>query len=253
MGGTLNAMLDSQERAAGRQRQFIDDASHELRTPLAALSAEIELALRKPRQAGEYEATLHRLGQGVERLTGLAETLLAIGALDGSAPREQVVAVREAVAAAAGRALAQLPAHRALTTHVPDDLRVHADPRLLDLALGNLVDNAVRHGDGEVGIRATDGPRAVSILVHDAGPGIPPEFLPHATERFRRAEASRSGRGTGLGLALAEGVAQAHGGHLHVCSGTTHHHTATGAMRDEPCRHPGTGTTVTLLLPVSPR
>ncbi|MFN8121879.1 MAG: HAMP domain-containing sensor histidine kinase [Thermoleophilia bacterium] len=245
LGGTLNAMLDAQERSAERQRRFVDDASHELRTPLTTLSAEVDLALRKPRDTGEYEAALRRVRDGVDRLNGLAETLLTMGALGASPPDARPFPVADALRTAVARASAQLPPERAVTSTCPEGLQVTADARLLDMALGNLVDNAVRHGAGTVTVSAEPVPGAVALWVHDEGPGIAPEFVPQAARRFRRAEVSRSSPGSGLGLALAEGVAEAHGGSLRVCSGAVHHHPGGDAP---PCRHPGTGTTVTLLL-----
>jgi signal transduction histidine kinase len=78
--------------------------------------------------------------------------------------------------------------------------------------LGNLVDNALRYGEGTIRLEArTEGGRLV-FVVQDRGEGFSPEFLPHAFERFTRADVSRAGGGTGLGLAIVEAIAGAHGG-----------------------------------------
>jgi signal transduction histidine kinase len=77
---------------------------------------------------------------------------------------------------------------------------------------------------------------------------MPAEFLPHAAERFARADAARSTPGTGLGLCLVEAIVTAHGGQLLCCSGAAHHHPAPDPV---PCTHPGTGTTVTVLVPAA--
>ncbi len=257
LGATLNAMLDAQERAVARQQQFIDDASHELRTPLSTLSAEIDLALRKPRSANEHEATLRRLATDTTQLVELAETLLALGGLGSSAPAARPLDARELIDAAARRARAQLVGDRAAEART-EDLVVYADAGLLSRALGNLVDNAVRHGDGTITIEA-DAIDASSVVltVHDEGPGIPIPYLPHATERFSQQASSRTRPGAGLGLSLVDSIVTAHHGQLRICSAHHHHHqpTPNPALKHAACTHPDNGTTISLLLPsaVDPR
>jgi signal transduction histidine kinase len=77
---------------------------------------------------------------------------------------------------------------------------------------------------------------------------MPAQFLPHAAERFARADTARTTPGTGLGLSLVDAIVGAHHGHLWWCSGTAHHHPQPIPL---PCTHPGTGTTVTVLLPAT--
>src|SRR5262249_3245023 len=109
LGETLNGMIDALERAAERQKNFIDDASHELRTPLAALNAETAVALRKRRTPEEYEASLNRLASTTRQLTDLTETLLSLGALGSAIPTLETLSAPELLARAAARARAQLP------------------------------------------------------------------------------------------------------------------------------------------------
>ena len=101
---------------------------------------------------------------------------------------------------------------RSIEVSAPVGATLAGDRIRLEQALGNLVDNALRHGSGTVRLdaRLVDG--RVDLSVSDEGAGFPPAFLPHAFERFSRAEASRAGDGTGLGLAIVEVVARAHGG-----------------------------------------
>ncbi|HET9322396.1 MAG TPA: ATP-binding protein [Gaiellaceae bacterium] len=212
---TLNEMLARLERAIERERSFVADASHELRTPLALLRAELELALRKPRTAPELEAAIRSATAETDRLVRLAEDLLVLAQADeGRLPlrREPVRAadvlgaVREAFRSRADAA------GRSIETDVADAIVLAADRLRLQQALGNLVDNALRYGEGAIRLDASARDGLVEFHVRDEGPGLPPEFLPHAFERFTRAEAARTGGGTGLGLALAAAIAEAHGG-----------------------------------------
>ena len=86
----------------------------------------------------------------------------------------------------------------------------------LEQALGNLVDNALRHGEGEVRLSALEVNGAVEFHVTDEGPGFPAEFLDHAFLRFARPDPARSGGGAGLGLAIVRAVAEAHAGTAHA-------------------------------------
>ncbi len=106
------------------------------------------------------------------------------------------------------------------------DVKVDADPTLVasldrvlvEQALGNLVDNALRHGGGRAELSAVAIDDTLELRVVDEGPGFPPAFLEHALEPFSRAADGRGGGGTGLGLAIVESVARAHGGSAHVAN-----------------------------------
>lgn len=260
LGHTFNGLLDAQEQAALRQQQFIDDASHELRTPLTVLATEVELALRRPRTVSELETVLRRIAGDTSRLVQLTEDLLALGAQGSNAPRAHDVDTRPLLAHAGRRAQTQLPPASPRSVHItaPDQLVAHLDPALLSRALGNLADNAVRHGDGAITLtaHAISGPgtRGVVFTVHDDGPGIAPDCLSHAAERFYRSGTARRTDGNGLGLSLVDAVAVAHHGQLRICANGAHHQQPARDPRwmRLPCTHPANGTTVSLLLPRSP-
>jgi signal transduction histidine kinase len=86
------------------------------------------------------------------------------------------------------------------------------DPVRVRQALSNLVDNALRHGGGSIEVTAGERKGVVELHVSDDGPGFPPSFLPHAFERFSRADGARTGAGAGLGLSIVDAIARAHGG-----------------------------------------
>jgi two-component system OmpR family sensor kinase len=210
LGETLNGMLARIEAAFARERTFVADASHELRTPLAILKAELELALREGRSLEELQDALRSAAEETDRLVQLAEDLLVIARVDqGRLPIRSVPLDGAATLAV----LAERFAGRAqLDVSVPDGLVVVADPLRLEQALGNMVDNALRHGSARVELTAEPAGDYVELHVRDDGPGFPPDFVASAFERFTRVDTARSRGGTGLGLAIVELIAQAHGG-----------------------------------------
>jgi signal transduction histidine kinase len=212
-------MLARLESALARERAFVADASHELRTPLALLKAELDLALRRPRSPEELERALRSAADETDRLAQLAEDLLVLAHSDrGELPlRRERIRVRELLERVAERfARRAAEAGRTLAVDAPEDLAVDADALRLEQALGNLVDNALRHGGGAVVLAARGEGAVVSLHVTDEGGGFPPDLLPRAFERFTRGDEARSGGGTGLGLAIVDVIARAHGGSAHA-------------------------------------
>jgi signal transduction histidine kinase len=216
LGETLNTMLERLEAALARERTFVADASHELRSPLTVLKAELELALERAGSAEEFREALISATEETDRLAQLAEDLLVIARTqDGGLPvRTSSFDVGELMAGVRHRFAARAE-QRATTISVdsPDGVTITADRLRLEQALGNLVDNALRHGDGgvELSMRAT-GRGGVELHVRDHGAGFPDAFLGRAFERFTVADPARGPRGAGLGLAIVAAIADAHGG-----------------------------------------
>jgi len=221
LGETLNAMLGRLEGALEHERSFVADASHELRTPLALLKAELELASSRPRPQAELEQVVRSAAEETDRLAQLADDLLVLARSDGGhlqllrAPI-LVSDLYETVARRFGRRAED--GGRAIEVEAPGDLSVPADRLRLEQALGNLVENAFRHGGGAVRLVALERGDQVELHVEDEGRGFPDSFLAHAFERFGRADEARSGEGVGLGLAIVKVVAEAHGGSAHVAN-----------------------------------
>ncbi len=215
LGGTLNAMLERLQTAFERERTFVADASHELRTPLAILKAELELALRSGRSREQLTAALRSAAEETDRLVGLAEDLLVIARADqGRLPiRRADVAVGELLDHVRARFARRAGEQQAqLERGAGGDLHVDADPLRLEQALGNLVDNALRHGGRHVELAAEEDDAAIRLHVRDDGAGFPDGFAESAFERFSRADVARGRGGVGLGLAIVASIAHAHGG-----------------------------------------
>jgi signal transduction histidine kinase len=219
LGETLNRMLDRLEQALERERRFVADASHELRTPLAMLRAELELALRRGRTPDELERAVRSASEETERLSRLAEDLLVLARADsGELPtRRAPVSAAVLIEAVADRFRPRtLELGRAVDAVADGDLVLDVDRLRLEQALGNLVDNALRHGAGRVVVEATRAGELAGLHVRDEGPGFPPGLAEHAFEPFTRGDTARTGPGAGLGLAIVDVIARAHGGSAHV-------------------------------------
>ena len=157
-------------------------------------------------------------------LSGRAEDLLVLARADeGGVPLHRTpVAPAEVLASVARRFGPRAAEHgRALHVAPSDSERIAVDRLRVEQALGNLVDNALRHGAGTVSLAAEPRDGAIVFRVADEGAGFPPEFLPRAFERFARADDARGGGSAGLGLAIAREIARSHGGDVRALNSST--------------------------------
>lgn len=217
LGRSFDAMAASLARDEAARRRLIQDVSHELRTPLTVIDATVDAMLdgvwpREDRHLETVRAQSRLLARVVDdlRTVALAES--------GHLPMIPVrVAVAPLLAEVAGGFAARAAAGGTMITATADDgLVVLADRDRLIQLLGALVDNALRHtpAGGTIILRGSRAGAKVALTVRDAGPGIPPEDLPHIFERFYRAEAARdrASGGSGLGLAIVAALSGAMGG-----------------------------------------
>jgi two-component system OmpR family sensor kinase len=241
LAATMNNLLVRLHRALARQRAFAADASHELRTPFAVLTGELELANRPGRSKEELAAAVATAGEEAARLARITDDLLLLarGDEDKLVVQPEPTDVGELLARSAERASGR--AGRAGVTcrvEAPTGLVATVDAGRLRQAVDNLVDNALRFAPRgtEIELAAGMAGSTLVIEVRDRGPGFPPDFLPHAFERFRRPDRgrARSEGGAGLGLAIVRAIALAHGGR--VAAGN----------------RPGRGAAVRLELPAEP-
>jgi signal transduction histidine kinase len=212
LGETLNDMIARLEDALARQRELTQNASHELRTPLTVLGAEIEIALQQTREPGPRDAMTTALEEA-RRVSRLADDLLTLAQVeeDQLPLAVETIDVDELVRTVAARAeRGQLGARRAVVVE-SETLIVRADPTRLEQAIGNLVDNALVHGEGAVTVTVREVGSGIDIAVEDDGAGFPDDLRADAFERFTRG-AGRPRHGAGLGLAIVLAIAEAHGG-----------------------------------------
>ena len=209
LASTFNAMLESLDDAAQRQKQLVQDASHELRTPLTSLRTNIEV-LAKGDLLGETDRA--QLLQDV--IGQIGEMTAVVSELTELARGEEQAAQLEEVRLD----LVTEDAVRRIQRNHPD-IPIQADlepttltgvPAGLERAIGNLLDNAAKWSAPGAVVEVTLAGR--ELTVRDHGPGIAPEDAPHVFERFYRATSARSMPGSGLGLSIVQKVAEAHGG-----------------------------------------
>lgn len=212
--GMLDRLAGAQQRQADAleaQRRFVADASHELRTPLTSIRTNAGFLRDRPDAAGaDRTAALDDLAAEADRMTRLVDGLLVLARADAGTPMERrpvdIAGVAIEVARRARRSDREVRSQTAGAVVVDGDL--DALTRLVWI----LVDNALRHGGGQVTVRVDRiGDRAV-LAVRDEGPGFPPGSTGRVFERFYRGDESRSGEGAGLGLAIAHSIAEAHAG-----------------------------------------
>ncbi len=217
---TFNQMAEALQQAEQNRRQLTADIAHELRTPLAVQRAQLEAL-----QDGVYDLTPDNLAPILEQnrlLTRLVEDLRTLTLADSGqlelnrVPTDLKALVERAIARFAPQAEDK---HLKVAFHHPEEsIIVQVDPMRLEQILSNLLDNALRHTPegGQIELHLSAEENTLRLSIHDTGPGIPPEALPHIFERFYRADQSRSRTegGTGLGLSIARQLARAHGGDL---------------------------------------
>ncbi|MDI1447103.1 HAMP domain-containing sensor histidine kinase [Polyangium sp. 6x1] len=222
LAADLDHMIEHLGALVAAQRLFVSHAAHELRSPLSTLRGELQLALRRPRDAAGYQRTIEEALVDVEALSRLSEDLLTLARVQ--APRSQgaeVVAIGDIVAEALRLARGPAEARRVSLEQASGNtsatpLLVRGDRSEIVRALRNLVDNAVAHGPAEAPVLTTTTRRdaSVEIAVIDRGPGVAKEDEPHIFEPFYRGTRDRGDDrpGAGLGLAIARGIARNLGG-----------------------------------------
>jgi signal transduction histidine kinase len=219
LADTINDMLDRIGRLMDGVRQVSNAIAHDLRTPLTRARTRLEDAATHAASAAELRAAIERATADLDGIIAVFQALLRIAEIEAGARRS----------AFAGFDLAPLLADLVelygvlaeekgleFATDIPPHLPAYGDRELIQQAIANLLDNAVKFSPPGAAIRiaARFAETGVVVSITDQGPGIPEADRARATERFFRGEAARSTPGAGLGLATVLAVAQLHQGRL---------------------------------------
>jgi two-component system sensor histidine kinase MprB len=208
LGARFNAMLAALEESVGRQRRLVADASHELRTPLTSTRTNIDLLREGRLPPDEAKHALDEASIELAALTTLVSDLVELARGEERKLRVEDVQLDDLVAGAVERARSRAPEATFVTSLSPTVVR--ADPVLLERAVLNLLDNAVKYSPLGAPIEVTV--REGEVVVADHGPGVAEEDEARIFDRFYRSAAARSKPGAGLGLAIVREAARAHGG-----------------------------------------
>ncbi len=225
------------------RRDFVANVSHELKTPITSIKGFVETLLEGAIQDGDHAGEfLKIIGRQADRLGAIIEDLLSLSRIEQEAEQGKIHLAGgkiKTVIKAAIQACNTRSREKKITVSMdcPEDLRARINGPLLEQAIINLIDNAVKYsGPGSsVRVEAGQDDGQVEVKVQDQGVGIPQEHLPRLFERFYRVDPSRSRKvgGTGLGLAIVKHIAQAHGGKVGVESAPGRGSTFTIYLQDD--------------------
>lgn len=213
MAEALAGKIDELSRAAARERRFTADVAHELRTPLTGMAAVSSIV--EPRVAelpDDLRRPVELLVEDVARLRELVVDLLELARHDAG---QETVDLEPLALSDAVEAVVRSPAvGGGVALDVDPTIEVLADRRRFARVLGNLVANAIAHGEGQVEVRGHRDGAWARIDVLDRGAGFGPVDPLLVFDRFYKGDVSRSDGGSGLGLSIALENARLQGGTL---------------------------------------
>ncbi len=219
----FNQTLSRLENLFNTQRRFLADVGHELRTPLTVIKGNVDLMRRMDCLDKE---SMDGIESEVDRLTRMVGDLLLLAqAESGKLPLDRRLVELDTLLLEVMQQMQVLAKGRLqMKLGEIDQVLVCGDQDRLKQVLVNLIGNAIKYtpAGGEVVVSLGKDERRAHLAVHDNGPGIPEEDLPHIFERFYRGEKSRTrereGKGFGLGLSIAYWIVRNHGGEIEVAS-----------------------------------
>jgi two-component system sensor histidine kinase MprB len=213
---SFTTMVEALASSRAEQQRLVTDASHEIRTPLTSLTTNLELLERFDElPVDDRPAVLATVRSDVDELTHLTNELVEL--VTDRSSDEPVVAVDLADLAASVVARTRRRSGRTIELKLEGDGTVRARPHMIERAIANLVDNAVKYSPASAPIEVSVGP--TSVEVRDHGAGIVPGEQDRVFERFYRADAARSVPGSGLGLAIVRQIVERHGGRVWARTG----------------------------------
>jgi signal transduction histidine kinase len=224
LASTFNAMLarlqdafHKVEHSLQMQRDFVANVSHELRTPLTTLRGNLGLLRRNPPAPPEEQADiLADMVDESDRLIRLVNDLLLLARTDaGRSLARESLEIRPVLEETVRQAR-QLDANRQITLDVKPDISIRGDRDAFKQVMLILLDNALKHSDGEIHVKASRNGGQVGVCVQDHGPGIPSDKLERVFDRFYRGEDRSTIPGFGLGLPIAKVLVDGMGGKIRI-------------------------------------
>ncbi len=239
LAGTFNRMLDRIEHLVTSIREMSDNIAHDLKSPITRIRGLSEITLLDPEtDRADFQTMAASTIEEADRLLDMINTMLVISRTDAGEDGFvfETVGISDLVLEACSL-FSPVAEEKGieLVCRAEDNLSAVADKGMIQRAMANILDNAVKYtqkgGGVNVWVTAED-PRVIEIRVADSGKGVAAHDIERIFERFYRVDPSRSETGTGLGLSFARAVVRAHGGEVDVTS------------------RPGEGSTFILRLPI---
>jgi len=214
LGADVNRTLDRVSALIDELKIATDGLAHDLKSPLTRMRAALERAIAETRDPVAQQAIERALAEN-ERLMAIVQTALSISRAEAGIGRDSFAPVDldemlETIAEIYSPLVEEQG--RSIEVQIGDKVVLPVNRQLLGQALGNLMDNAIRYGDGAITLALRAEATVVAIEVRDRGAGIAEGMRTEALRRFGRLDAARGGTGAGLGLTLVQAVAHLHGG-----------------------------------------
>lgn len=222
---SINGMLDRLQNATEAERRFVSNASHELRTPIAAVATNLDAPLSQGRFPADVEPAIRRALAANRRGSDLVQALLTLSRIQsGVIDTEDVTALQLADFIDDELAEVEEQADKrnilVTTRDVASDVQVQASKSLMDLAIGNLLRNAIMHNisSGTLDIAARQEHCAIIVTITNSTDETLPDDLMNLKQPFHRGEHSRISAepGVGLGLSIADAACEAMGATLEL-------------------------------------
>ncbi|MCX8031523.1 MAG: ATP-binding protein [Thermodesulfovibrionales bacterium] len=221
----LNKIFERDQKLSETQKLFAYNVSHEIRSPLTSLRGNIEVALRKKRDAQEYEEVLKNCLFDVIRLSKITDNLLFLAKADKNILhlRKQHIDIKKIFMTVIENLSEKIQTKELkIVESYQGNLELYCDIDMLEQAFTNIIENAIKYSPsgGVVTIKAWQEESLIKTSITDTGVGIPKKDLPYIFERFYRARQDNTlkDNGIGLGLAIAKWVIDSHQGNITVKS-----------------------------------
>jgi signal transduction histidine kinase len=217
---TFNALLNRIESAFVVQKRFVQNASHELKTPLTAIMAEAELALTRDRPKEEYKRTLSVILSETERLVKISQALLTLARIEEGSLKAEMerLDIKNLLIQTLDAFRVHHPDRDLITDVNQLEGYIRGNSALLQTALRNILDNAVKYSSAAILVKAKSFKGSLTIGVQDYGIGIPEADLLKIRSPLFRGSNVNDKPGAGLGLSLVDRIMRVHGGELDIVS-----------------------------------